>query len=271
MSHRSHPLTVSALLSVFTLALGVFGASHPVRSAGVVRPVAQGSQTARSLTTPDLINQAHRKGELTAEKRLTYLVFAVYDISRVPAHLRGGVRWDATQVVAEINAIRRVQRQGLASYGSEFSAALAASAPLAATVCDREDGPNTVQTEHFLINYDVIKGDLTLQQYQDALETAFTKEITEFGYPNPPTLTPSGKYAIQILQTGDVPGEVYGYVTDAGGSFTGDVGDNPNTAPVETAAKATCMVVADDFSAFANEGNADARAATGRITGHGRP
>lgn len=133
----------------------------------------------------------------------------------------------------------------------------AKSAGQAATVCDINDGPNSFETEHFHINYDTVGGGLTIQEYGDVLEAAYALEVTSYGWAAPPLCTaaacdgnanPWGKYPVQVTEA--TPAGAVGYVT-ADGRYAGYyVGDNPNTAAVESFSLTTCMVLQADFEQF---------------------
>ena len=56
----------------------------------------------QEFSTPQLIEQAYAKGEITAEYRLLYLAYAVYEYESLPVQFRGDVGWRATSVVAEL-------------------------------------------------------------------------------------------------------------------------------------------------------------------------
>ncbi len=139
--------------------------------------------------------------------------------------------------VREINQARQALASGKAAFSPELRAALQAARPQAATVCDVEDGPSTLDTTNFHIVYGTINT-LTAQQYGDALEETFAKEITGYGWAKPPLSDNNsfGRYPVQISDIGD---QTYGYVTTSGGNYTSVVGDNPNTPAVETAALAS--------------------------------
>lgn len=59
---------------------------------------------ARELSTPGLIEQAYSEGEITAEQRLLYLAYAVYDFSVLPTHFHSNVGWRGTSTVEELYA-----------------------------------------------------------------------------------------------------------------------------------------------------------------------
>ena len=225
-------------------------------------PVPAAARSTRP-TTPELIDRAYARGAITGDQRLTYLIEAVRDPGGLPAWLLGRGGWSATMVLREINQARQALAGGRAAFSPALRAALAAPTPQAATVCDTEDGANTLNTTHFHIVYDSINT-LTAQQYASALEETFSTEIGTYGWAQPPLSdnNPFGRFPVQIAPIGN---QTYGYVTSPGGSYTGTVGDNPNTAATETAALASCMVVNSNMLQFAN-GNAQAALLALRVT-----
>jgi hypothetical protein len=232
-------LALSVLLLCVANSMFVSASSHPA------------SATARQApTTPELIDRAFARGEISSDQRLLYLLYAVREFGRLPVQFRGRAGWSATMALREINRARQALVSGQATFSPELRAALLPVSPQAATVCDREDGSNTIETAHFHIVYDSINV-LTAQQYADAIEATFATEITSYGWAQPPLTdnNPFGKYPLQIA---DIGNQVYGYVTTPGGNYTGLVGDNPNTPAVETSAVASCMVVNSDMLQFAN-------------------
>lgn len=62
-------------------------------------PVPAAARSTRP-TTPELIDQAFARGAISGDQRLTYLFYAVRDISRVPAALVGRGGWSATNGTA---------------------------------------------------------------------------------------------------------------------------------------------------------------------------
>jgi hypothetical protein len=251
MSLSSLRLHTRRLLALCVLLLCV---ASCLSASASLRPASAAARQAP--TTPALIDQAFARGEISSDQRLLYLVYAVYDFGRLPAQFRGRPGWSATMVVREINQVRQALASGAATFSPELRAALQSARPQAATVCDTEDGPSTLDTTHFHIVYGAING-LTAQQYADAIEATFATEITSYGWAEPPLSNnnPFGKYPVQVSDIGD---QVYGYVTSPGGNYTGTVGDNPNTPAVETSALASCMVVNSNMLQFANSGPAAA-------------
>ena len=88
-----------------------------------------------------------------------------------------------------------------------------------------------------------------MADYRNALDAAYAVEVASYDWAKPPACSScggaplEGRYPVQIASLG---GGLYGYVTGSGGSYTQEVGDNPNTTAVETAATASCMVLRDD-------------------------
>lgn len=238
------------------LPLLVNGASAPVAT-----PVA-------SLATPQLLAQAVARGDISAEERILYLAYALYEPASLPPQFRSQVGWYGTSYVTEVQAYTA---QALAATSDAVHQELGRLSRLAATVCDNEDGGNTTNSTNFHFDYDTISGGLNLSDYITSMETTFTIEVTQFGWAKPPLCTggstcsgatnPWGKYPVQIFGLGS---GLYGYVMVGGGNYTGYIGDNPNTTATETAALASCMVLNDDFSQF-SEG---AQAALDATTSH---
>ena len=64
------------------------------------------------LTTPALIERAFAAGEITADERLLYFAYAVYEYESLPARFRGTVPYYATDIVAELVELRHAQADG---------------------------------------------------------------------------------------------------------------------------------------------------------------
>ncbi len=210
----------------------------------------------QALSTPELIEQAFANGEITYEQRLLYLAYAVYDPSSLPKQFQSDAGWFGTRYVAEIHSILVAQANGLSSVLSETTLAeLERLQPQSATVCDQQDGPNNRDSTNFHVNYGTIQAGLSITDYVNSLESAFSIEVTSYGWPKPPFCTnstgtcantnPWNKYPVQIADLGN---GLYGYVSPGGGNYTGQVGDNPNTGATETDAIASCMVLNQNYS-----------------------
>ncbi len=212
-------------------------------------------------STPQLIEAAYQRGEIGAEQRLLYLAYAVYEYASLPARFQSKTPWWGSAVVAEIKtaAAQMEAGSGLLASAQARSEIRRLLSPQAATVCDVEDGASSTDSTNFHVNYGTIGGGLSISDYTTSLETTFATEVTSYGWAKPPLCTTPGsdpyctndnpwdRYPVQVS---DLGGGLYGYVTYPGGSYTGFIGNNPNTAATETAAVASCMVLNSDYSGF---------------------
>ncbi len=231
--------------------------------AGMLLLSRQPMVSADSITaaTPQLLDAAFERGEISAGERILYLAYAIYEDASLPARFQSDIGWHGTMAVREIHEAYAQDRAGYSrTVGSELDRLM--NNP-AATICDRPDGPNDTTTEHFFINYGTIGGGLTLDKYKVSLEAAFDKIVTEYGWAQPPVCTAadvteggcdyendlggSGLYPVQVVNIGS---SVFGYVASnyGDGDYVGVVGDNPHTSETETASRATCMVLNSDMS-----------------------
>ncbi len=220
----------------------------------------------RQLSTADLIEQAFANGEITAEQRLLYFAYAVYEPESLPTHFHGTGLWSPTPYLREIHNARRAAGE-LSAMSATFLAELESILPQATdTVCDKTDGPDNTESVNFRINYDASKLQTspTITDIKDALDLTFTTLITTYGMPKPPfctdnddngdctdggdtTTNPWGKYPIQLSDA--LSSGVLAYVTtNQGSKYVGFVGDNPNTGATETDSYASCMVLGYDYS-----------------------
>ncbi len=220
---------------------------------------------APTLSTPVLIQQAYAAGLISAEERILYLAYALYEYDSLPAEYQSNIGWYGTQYVQEVNAfILGISASSTDAIYQELSRL----STLAATVCDREDGANSFASANFHFNYGTIGGGLTLADYVTSMEATFAIEVTQFGWAAPPLCTggatcsgndnPFDLYPVQIFALG---GGLYGYVAAGGGGlYAGFVGDNPNTPATETAALSSCMVLNNNFEPFpeTTQGSLDA-------------
>jgi hypothetical protein len=63
--------------------------------------------TLAGLSTPELIDAALQRGEISAEERILYLAYAIYEYESLPEAYRSNVPWRGTLVVEEINRATR--------------------------------------------------------------------------------------------------------------------------------------------------------------------
>ena len=183
------------------------------------------------------------RGEIDQETADLYLAYALLDYDSLPEQYRSDAPWDGTIPLLELR---------------ERTAAMQASAirarveALLTGICSTSTGslPNVHNSTHFHIEYDTIGGGLTINSYANSLETAWTQEVTTFGWAAPPVLTsnppPGNRYHVRIDNLGS---GLYGYVSSSG-THAGFVGNNPNTAWDDGDAYATCMVLNRDYTGF---------------------
>jgi len=219
------------------------------------------AQEGNKLSTPELIEQAFASGEITAEQRILYLAYALYDYKSLPSQYLSNVGWFGDSYVEEVDAAQKAVASGK---GTSFSSAIETEftrlSALATTVCMVEDGVNSTESVNFHLDYNTIDETLTIDDYEISLETTFSTEVTTYGWAKPPFCTrdigtctatnPWGKYPVQVADLGPgLLGRVqFGEPGEGRGSYIGQVGDNPNTPATETTARATCMVLNSDYS-----------------------
>src|SRR5215208_4173784 len=213
----------------------------------VVLPAA--GAAAREPSTPELIDRAAGAGRVDRDHATLLLAQSLGDPARLPAAYRSSAPWDGTPVVARLRhdvpgirdaAVRRRARDTLAAAQAD-GRCLTSDATLAATTV----------TAHFHLSYapGTIGGGLSLGHWTDALESAWNREVTAFGWAAPPAFhfdpAPGGRVPVR-LDPGLAPG-LYGFVS-TNGDHAGPVFDNPSTPWTEQNAQAVCMVLRSDYS-----------------------
>jgi hypothetical protein len=193
--------------------------------------------------TPELIERAVRRGEITEARGALYLAWAFSAPERVPEAYVSDAPWSGTLPLLEL-------QRTLPELGDAPAAATARSALRAKTfACPGTTGslPKKRSTKHFYIQYSTMKG-ATINQYAAALETTWKTEIGKFGWAKPPkdpvSYPKGGRYPVRIENLG--PG-LYGYVAN-----TRLVGNNPSTPWNDRDAQASCMVLARNFEALSD-------------------
>ena len=241
-------LTIIACLLVLSILSAQSMTLPSLASSG---PAGLDEETQDSQDTPSKIETDYQLSKITADQRLLYLLYAVYDYDALPAAYHSQVPWSGTLVVAELKQTYAAIQAGEAPVSgpvqTEFERLLAPAAINA--YCDEADGSSTYDTPHFRLSYGSIGGNLSFTHYADALETTFTTEVTSYGWGRPP-LSANNTFQRYPVQISAIGGGLYGYVTYPGGSYTGFVGDNPYTPAVETSAMASCMVLNSNYSNF---------------------
>ncbi len=196
------------------------------------------------LNTPQKIAAAQLAEKISPDEAALYLAYALRDYQKLPAEYLSNVPWDGTLPLLELT-----QTLKTSPLQSQTSAIIEA---LLSNTCDVSSAqlPNTTSSSHFYLEYDSISGGLSIGDYITSLESAWTAEITQFGWAAPPVKTanppPGNKYHVRIESLGS---GLYGFVSSQG-AYAGLVFDNPNTSWYDEDAYASCMVLNNDYSSF---------------------
>ena len=224
--------------SSIALALTLAASLLPLATVASARPA-----PARRMrpATPELIERAVRRGEITEARGALYLTWAFSAPHRVPEEYASDTPWSGTLPLLQLQTI-------LPELGDAPAAATARSTLRAKTfACPGTTGklPKKRSTKHFYIQYSTLKG-ATIKQYASALETTWKTEVGKFGWAKPPkdpvSYPKGGRYPVRVENLG--PG-LYGYVTG-----TRFAGNNPATPWNDRDAVASCMVLARNFKPF---------------------
>jgi hypothetical protein len=195
-------------------------------------------------TTPFLIEQARKLGTLDTATADLYLAYAFYDYEKLPKDYRSQEPWHGT-----LTHKRLVEENALAPAGPSRTTI---SNLLTGNCGGYSGGASIGNSTNFHVEYNSISGGLTITDYIDSLETAWTSQITTFGWAAPPVSgsnpPPGSRYHVRIEGLG---GGLYGFVTTSG-THTQNVGNNPNTAWNDVDAWASCMVLNSNYSGFAS-------------------
>jgi hypothetical protein len=238
---------------IYTVCLLVTLSTSLLIGISISRVQAHEEATSPNHSTAELIEHAFATNEISADERLLYFAYAIYEPASLPPEYKGHGRWESTPYLREIH---NVQRDGKRS--SELLAELdRIIAQQVGGVCDKSDGPNNVDSKYFHINYDATKfqDGLTIQDYTNALDNSYEVMHNQYGMPKVPLCTDNdddgtcdtksnewSKYPIQISDA--LEDGVLAHVTSSGSKYVGFVGDNANTSNVtETDSMASCMVL----------------------------
>lgn len=200
--------------------------------------------TENQMTTPQRIEAALASGEIDQDTANLYLAYALADYERLPVQYRSNLPWDGTLPLLRLQEAMQTMRTSAPRTTIERLLRSGSCGTSSASL------PNINNSTHFHIEYATIGGGLTITEYTTSLETAWTTEVSTFGWAAPPVLSsnppPGNRYHVRI---DTLAGGLYGYVT-TGGVHAGFVGDNPNTPWNEGDARATCMVLNRDYAGF---------------------
>ena len=208
--------------------------------------------TAAEGSTPDLLADAVRAGELSQETSDRYLAAALSG-GTLPAAYRSDVGWDGTMAMLSLQ--RRAERGELPAAVSRM---LGFSGP---STTERAAGgdsskcggtgpfPKIAKTKFFKLHFDPtrIANPLSISDYKGSVNRAFKYEVNRFGWWKPPQKNNAGpKYHAYVA---NLSGGLYGFVT-TGGTYAGEVGNNPNTPWPDHDAYATCLVLNNNYKGF---------------------
>jgi hypothetical protein len=245
------------LVVVSSLALNL---TPPPSTAAQTAPASSLSVPARvratGRTTTELIDAAVARGRITRARGNLLQAFALARPGRLPSRYRSSVLVDGTTSLLRLHRIaerstplaRRIGRIIGADGATERDAAARVLTPSCSGATSSL--PSKVTTSHFLISYDPsrIGAGLTLHDYVDALERAWTRQVDAFGWAAPPPGTPGGRYHVRVERLRGY----FGYVS-ASGTHAGLVGDNPSTSWNDQDAYASCMVLNANLQNLAAE------------------
>jgi len=198
----------------------------------------------QNLSTPELIAQARQQGTISPELANLYLAYALTNSEELPQEYQSAVPWEGTLILRQLqNDLQRM---------TPNHATTAAIHAILSSICSYSDDvlPNNFMSDHFYIEYGVIGGGLSVNDYISSLETAWIKQVDQFNWAAPPIYglnpSPGNRYPVHIaaLSLG-----LYGFVSSYG-DYAGFIGDNPNTVWNEGDAYASCMVLNRDYSNF---------------------
>ncbi|MDH5506684.1 MAG: hypothetical protein OEZ02_05650 [Anaerolineae bacterium] len=207
------------------------------------------------LSTPELIKAGVRSGVINMDTAYLYMAYALTDYKQLPPAFQGNVPWHGTLLYQEMLTAYEgrtgytFKDQGIKD---RITATLGLNNPQALTNCGGSYLVNfSTNTTNFHVTYNTITDPvLTITNYTTSLETTWATEITSFGWAAPPVYAanpaPGSRYHVIIADLGT---SLYGYVTTSG-TYTGYVGNNPNTAWNDVDAYASCMVLNNDYSGF---------------------
>lgn len=233
----THRTRRSALALVAVAALAAPLVPRAVVHAGET-PVANASPT-----TPELIERAVERGEISEARGALFLAWAFTAPGRVPDDYVSSTPWSGTLPLLRL-------QQDLARLGSSPAAVTARATLRSRTfACPGTTGslPHRKTTAHFYVQYraSALQA-LSIGKYATALETAWKTEVGRFGWPRPPkdpaAAPPGGRYPVRVENLG---AGLYGYVAG-----TRVVGNNPATPWNDRDAISSCMVLNRNYDPF---------------------
>ena len=203
-------------------------------------------QTTTDQTTPDLILVALQAGKIDADTANLYLAYALSTYDKLPKEYQSNTPWEGTLILQQLTSALRTESAG--RYQTEIAEIVEGNIGIS---CSSSNAvlANNISTAQFYVEYGTIGGGLSISDYMTSLETAWTIEVTNFGWAAPPLLYPANPGPLYHVRIDDLGGGLYGYVSSYG-TYAGLVGDNPNTSWNDFDAYASCMVLNRDYTGF---------------------
>lgn len=233
MKGRAAAAGISVVMVISTV-----GAGSP-SSATDIGP----AETAAGATTPALIDAALDAGRIDLDAATRYRKYALTGDARLPSELSSDLPWRGTlayrDIVAALDEVSPSTRDEARPRGGPVGGVNPCGFSQTAL-------PFVHTTEHFYIEYGVIGGGLTIDDYASALETSWATQVDTFGWAAPPLPAGEpfdGRYHVRVDL---LPLGLYGFVAPVE-----DVGDNPSTAWDEGDAYTSCMGLNADYTFFA--------------------
>jgi hypothetical protein len=222
---------------------------------------------APTVTSPQLIDAAQERGDLSRATAALYTGYALLAPGRVPERFRSDEPIRATMPLLQIHrAAQSLPSSGTRTRLRELLAEQRAPGDTQtgafATQCDAlstEPKTQRYESEFFFVDFN--PGELrtlTIQQYAAVLDATYRREVVEYGWADPPqqprprgfpAVQPLAKYHVKISAA--LGPAIFGYVSN-NGTYAGAVGDNPKTTGwAEQDSQASCMGLNNDFGNFA--------------------
>lgn len=210
--------------------------------------------------TSVLIERAVARGEISRQTGDLYLARSLGpDWDEVPPAYRSDSPWHGTLPLLRLR--QRLESMAPGPARAELRAALHPGPSFSS--CDVDmGGPDAIDSAFFHIHYNdlTIGGGLDVSDYATSLDTAWTKEVSVFGWAAPPLPGGATRYPVIIAALG--PG-LYGFVAP-----TGVVGNNPNTTWNEGDAETSCMALNENYTGFPSLPQASLDATTAHEFNH---
>jgi hypothetical protein len=134
----------------------------------------------QNLSTPELIGHARQQRTLSPELANLYLAYALTNSEELPQKYHSAGPWEGTLNLPQL--LNDLQRR------APNHATTAAIHAVLSSICSYSDDvlPNNFMSDHFYIEFGVIGGGLSVNDYISSLETAWIKQVDQFNWAAPP-------------------------------------------------------------------------------------